>query len=116
MSSAVSAKETLESSLKSAHEKSNDYQIQIESIQKDFAVSQDELSKFTEKSEKLQNLTVELQDQLKAKEDEHDKALDKLEVITARLYLGGVFFYLCFDFDIAARALLWGTENFKAIF
>ena len=79
MSSTVSAKETLESSLKSAHEKSNDYQIQIESLEKDLDLSQDELRKFTEKSEHLQNLTVELQDQLKAKEDEHDKALDKLE-------------------------------------
>ena len=81
LSNTVSAKETLESTLKCAQEKSNDYQIQIESLQKDMAVSQDELSKFTEKSEKLQNLTAELQDQLKAKEDEHDKALDKLEVI-----------------------------------
>ena len=81
LSNTVSAKETLESTLKCAQEKSNDYQIQIESLQKDLAVSQDELSKFTEKSEKLQNLTAELQDQLKAKEDEHDKALDKLEVI-----------------------------------
>ena len=81
LSNTVSAKETLESTLKCAQEKSNDYQIQIESLQKDLTVSQDELSKFTEKSEKLQKLTAELQDQLKAKEDEHDKALDKLEVI-----------------------------------
>ena len=81
LSNTVLAKENLESSLKCAQEKSNDYQIQIESLQKDLTVSQDELSKFTEKSKKMQKLTAELQDQLKAKEDEHDKALDKLEVI-----------------------------------
>jgi len=35
---------------------------------------------------------------------------------TSASLLRGCVFYICFDFEIATRALLLGTENFKAIF
>ena len=56
-------------------------QIQMDSLQKDLKVS-------TEKSENLQNLTAELQDQLKAKEDELEQKNRLIQKLRRRL--GGI--------------------------
>ena len=66
--------------------------------------------------EEYKKRKIEEQKELTQNYEEFKDLFSKPAGKAARFYLGGCFFYLCFDFDIAARALLWGTENFKAIF